>query len=107
MRNQIILVILAAVMVGGCYQQQDPRVQIGEGVRSDTLDNNIVTRAVAGAFEAFVPQGIELREVQVFRNKSNLMEIHIGVHNKSMVTRRFDYRVEWLDGNGVVVDMVC
>jgi uncharacterized protein YcfL len=88
----------------GCYTHREERVKLQEGVGSDTLVDNIVTRPVAHAFSALIGQGIEIRKAVTRVNKDGFLELEVSGFNESYETRRFEYKVEWLDGSGLVID---
>ena len=97
----VSLIFLAA----GCYEPHDSRVHLRQGIRSDSLENNIVTRPVAGAFSALIGEGIEI--TNAFTNRNNdagLLQLHVSGYNRSYGTKRFRYRVEWIDENGIVIE---
>jgi uncharacterized protein YcfL len=87
----------------GC-QQQDKGVILQEGVRSDTLANNIVTRPVIHAFSGLIGEGIDVKQAVTRVNKDGFMELEVSGYNKSFDVRRFEYKVEWLDNSGMVID---
>ncbi len=99
-----ILLIIFMVVVTGCFeQQQDSRIHMRQGVKSDSLVDNIVTKPVAYAFSALIGEGIEIKEAIMKRNKAGSLELHINGYNRSYNTRRFRYRVEWLDESGLLI----
>ncbi len=105
MRSRSLLVLLVpAVFVAGCNKQADSRIHVREGIRSDTLGSNIVTRPVAHAFSALIGEGIVVDEAVTRRNKAGLLELHVNGHNESYDIKRFRYRVEWLDADGLVIE---
>jgi uncharacterized protein YcfL len=100
--NILILVIVFAVM--GCFEQQhDSRIYLREGVRSDSLVDNIVTRPVAYAFSALIGEKIEVTQAIMKRNDAGFLELHVNGYNRSYQTKRFRYRVEWLDESGLLI----
>ena len=101
-----LTLILAALIVlaYGCSQPQDPRIHVRDDVGHDTLVSNIVTRPVARAFSALIGQGIVINDAVTRRNNAGLLEVHIRGHNKSYKTKRFRYRVEWIDENGLIIE---
>ena len=101
MLNTLLLVV--AVGVWGCHQQ-DKGVILQEGVASDTLASNIVTRPVIHAFSAIIGEGLEVKKAVTYINKDGFMELEVTGYNKSFATRRFEYKVEWLDASGMVID---
>jgi len=92
------------IILCGCYQPRDPRIHVREEVRSDTLESNIVTRPVAHAFSDLLGEGIEITNAITRRNDAGLLELHVEGFNKSYRTKRFRYRVEWLDEAGLLID---
>jgi uncharacterized protein YcfL len=101
-----LTLILAALMVlaYGCSQPHDPRIHVRDGIRPDTLGSNIVTRPVAYAFSALIGEGIVINEAVTRRNNAGLLELNISGYNQSYKTKRFRYRVEWLDENGLLIE---
>ncbi len=98
------LLFVIAVGLLGCGQPQDKGVILQEGIASDNLGNNIVTRPVIHAFSAIIGEGIEVKRAVTYVNKDGFMQLEVAGYNKSFETRRFEYKVEWLDGSGVVID---
>jgi len=99
-----MLLLVVVVLVSGCYQPQDSSIHLRQEIRSDSLDNNIVTRPVIGALSALIGEGIVIDNAVTRRNDAGLLELHVEGHNKSYQTRRFRYRVEWLDEDGLVIE---
>jgi hypothetical protein len=95
-----ILVVLAS----GCQKPQDSGIHVREGVGSDTLASNIGSGSVARAFSSLIGEGIEITNAVTRRNDGGLLELHVNGFNKSYNTKRFKYRVEWLDEEGFPVD---
>ena len=61
MKKLGIMLIVMMVLVLGCgSNQQDPRIKVQEGVASDTLGSNIVTKPVLHAFSALVGDRINV-----------------------------------------------
>jgi len=106
MRILIILCILLVFVGVGCgHKSEDPRINVRSGVGSDTPGSNVITRPIANAFSALIGEGIEINKAVMNRNdKSDLIEIFVSGYNRSPGTKRFRYRVEWLDANGLVID---
>ncbi len=100
--TNILLFVIVAV-VTGCNGQRDSRIHLREEVRSDSLGNNIVTRPVAHAFSALIGEGIEVTQAVTKRNDAGFLELHVSGYNRSYKTKRFRYRVEWLDENGLLI----
>ncbi len=101
--TNILLFGIAVVIIGCHEQQQDSRIHLRQEVRSDSLVDNIVTRPVDYAFSALIGEGIEITQAVTRRNDAGFLELHINGYNRSYKTRRFKYRVEWLDENGLLI----
>jgi uncharacterized protein YcfL len=104
MKRLELISLLLIFIVCGCYQPRDPRIHVREEVRSDTLESNIVTRPVAHAFSDLLGEGIEITNATTRRNDAGLLELYVEGFNKSYRTKRFRYRVEWLNEGGVLID---
>ena len=98
-----ILFVALIVAFAGCNEQQDSRIHLREGIKSDNLIDNIVTRPVAYAFSALAGEGIDIEKAVMKRNETGLLELHVNGFNRSYDVRRFRYKVEWLDGDGFVI----
>lgn len=96
--------IALIVFVFGCQKQNDSRIHVREGVASDTLGSNIVTRPVTNAFSDLFGEGIEVTKAVTRRNDAGFLELYVNGYNKSYRTKRFRYKVEWLDADGILVD---
>ena len=101
--TNILLFGIAVVIIGCHEQQQDSRIHLRQEVRSDSLVDNIVTRPVAHAFSALIGEGIEITQAVTRRNDAGFLELHVNGYNRSYQTKRFKYRVEWLDENGLLI----
>ena len=97
-----ILLFAVALAFISCNEQAQ-QIHLRTEVRSDDLGNNIVTRPVAFAFSALIGEGIEVTEAVTRRNKAGLLELHINGFNRSQFTKKFKYRVEWLDQDGLLI----
>jgi uncharacterized protein YcfL len=100
----LLFFVVSAILLTGCGETTDKRVNLDTGIKSDNLANNALTRPVYGAFSLLIGEGIDLKDVKVFTNDAGFMEIQVTGYNRAIYTKRFDYKVEWLDKNGVVVD---
>lgn len=104
MKKSGILLLVVVICLSGCgSKQNDSRIHVREGVASDTLGSNIVTRPVTHAFSALVGDGIEVTEAVMRRNDAGFLELYISGVNKSYNTKRFRYKVEWLDADGLII----
>ncbi len=99
--TNILLVVLAFTFIA--CDQQPAKIHVREGIRSDTLASNIVTRPVAQFFSALFGEGIEIDEAILMKNDTGFLELHINGHNRSYNTKRFRYKIEWLDANGLMI----
>lgn len=100
MKMMILLFAALAIFSAGCSQQGDPRVHARAGVGNDRLASNIVTRPIANAFSALIGEGIVINNAVTKRNAASLLELQVNGFNQSAGTKRFRYRVEWLDETG-------
>jgi len=101
----ILYTLLCIVTVGVCScQTQEKGVILQEGVGSDNLASNIVTKPIIRAFSALIGEGIEIRQAVTYLNKDGFMQLDVNGYNKSFDTKRFEYKVEWLDASGLVID---
>jgi len=103
-KTGIMLIVLMVLACGCTKQQQDPRINLQEGVGSDTLGSNIVTKPVLRAFSALIGERIDITNAVMRRNTGGFMELHIEGYNNSYNTERFQYKIEWVDADGIVVD---
>ena len=101
--KKLVLVLLMLIVACGCYKPKDQRISVQEGIRSDSLDNNIVTRPIQHAFSALIGEGLEITEAVTRRNDAGFLEIYVSGVNTSYNTKRFRYKVEWFDADGLVV----
>ncbi len=99
-----IMLAIGVFALSSCYEPSDPRVKLDEEVRSDTLGSNIVTRPVGAAFSALIGEGIEIERVVTQQNKGGFMEVHVQGYNRAVGVKRFEYRVEWFDAKGLLID---
>jgi hypothetical protein len=104
MKKLEFLLIALIVFAFGCHKQNDSRIHVREGVASDTLGSNIVTRPVTHAFSVLIGEGLEVAKAVTRRNDAGFLELYINGYNKSYDTKRFRYRVEWLDADGIVIE---
>jgi uncharacterized protein YcfL len=100
----ILLITLMIVACGCSKPSKDSRINLQPRVGSDTLGSNIVTRPVTNAFNILIGEGIEVREAVTRRNESGMLELFVLGYNDSVQTRRFQYKVEWLDADGLPVE---
>jgi uncharacterized protein YcfL len=104
-KYEFLLIALIVFAFGfGCHKQDDSRIHVREGVASDTLGSNIVTRPVTRAFSDLIGEGIEVTEAVTRRNDAGFLELYVNGYNKSYRTKRFRYRVEWLDSDGILIE---
>ncbi|MGA2173246.1 MAG: YcfL family protein [Sedimentisphaerales bacterium] len=98
----LLFVVMLAPL--GCNPPPEKGVILQEGVANDNLGSNLVTKPIIHAFSALVGDGIEIKRAVKYVNKDGFMELEIDGYNRSFDTRRFEYKVEWLDGSGMVID---
>ena len=87
----------------GC-QQEDKRINMAPDVKSDNAVVNIVTKPVIYAFSWVIGEGLEIDKAVTYVNKDGFMELEIQGHNRAFNPIRFEYKVEWLDKDGIVID---
>ncbi len=104
MKKSGFLFLVLFAVVSGCHKANDSQIHVREGVGSDTLGSNIVTKPVAHAFSALMGEGIEVTEAVTRRNDAGFLELFITGLNESYNTKRFRYRVEWLDADGLLIE---
>jgi uncharacterized protein YcfL len=97
------LLFILAVGVWGC-QQEDKRISMAEDVKSDNLATNIVTKPVIHAFSWITGEGVEIDRAVTYTNKDGFLQLEIAGHNRAFNPIRFEYKVEWLDKDGIVID---
>jgi hypothetical protein len=95
------------LIVAGCHKaSSDARVNVPSQVASDTLTDNIIMRPIGTFVSVMIGEGIEVTDVKDRITKDGLMEVQVRGYNHSKLRKLFDYRVEWLDIDGLVVDSV-
>ena len=104
MKKLEFLLIALMVFASGCQKPSDSRIHLRDGVGSDTLASKIVTRPVVYAFSALIGEGIEVTNAVTRRNNAGFLELYVNGNNKSYKTKRFRYRVEWLDADGIMIE---
>jgi uncharacterized protein YcfL len=104
MKKLEFVLIALIVFSSGCQKQNDSRIHVREGVASDTLGSNIVTRPVTHAFSALIGEGIEVTNAVTRMSDAGFLELYVNGNNKSYQTKRFRYRVEWLDADGLQIE---
>jgi uncharacterized protein YcfL len=104
MKKLEFVLIALIVFSSGCHRQNDSRIHVREGVASDTIGSNIVTRPVTHAFSALIGEGIEVTNAVTRRNDAGFLELYVNGNNTSYGTKRFRYRVEWLDADGLMIE---
>jgi uncharacterized protein YcfL len=101
MLNTLLFVV--AVGVWGC-QEDDKRISMAEDVKSDNLAVNIVTKPVIHSFSWIIGEGVEIDRAVTYVNKDGFLQLEIQGHNRAFNTIPFEYKIEWLDKAGMVVD---
>ena len=103
-KHLILLVCSVTLLLSGCASKpSDERINMGKGVGGDTLADNIITRPFAYVISALLGEGIEVTEVIEARTPQGYLDVQMRGYNKAHGIKRFDYRVEWLDANGMVI----
>lgn len=106
MSTKIILTLtVIAFAISGCGgKSKDPRVTLGQGVGSDTPTTNIVVRPVAYLISDLIGQGLTAVDVTQRVGQSGFLEVYITLKNDSYKTKQFQYKFEWLDDDGALLD---
>ncbi len=102
---KILLWILFSVIifsVTGC-SENDKTVNLGPGVKNDSLTNNAVVNSIAYAGSALLGEGVDVDEISKRYNENGLLELQVKGHNNSQFTKRFWYRPEWIDADGMTI----
>jgi uncharacterized protein YcfL len=100
-------IVLGLIMcVVGCYQQHDPNMKLQSQVHSDSLDNSIITRPIGGIISFLIGQNIKVENVKEARTPEGFLQVQVSGRNESAFKKRFEYRTEWLDANGMIIDSV-
>jgi uncharacterized protein YcfL len=101
--TNILLLFAVALVFIGCNEPPGSRMHLRADVGNDDLVDNVVTRPVAYAFSALIGEGIEVDQAVMRRTKGGVLELNVNGHNNSQFTKRFRYRVEWIDQDGVLI----
>ena len=104
MKKLEFVLIGLIVFASGCYKHNEPRVILREDVGSDTAGSNIVTEPIQHAFSALIGEGIEVTNAVTRRNDAGFLELYVNGRNASYNTKRFRYKVEWLDADGIMIE---
>ncbi len=103
--KKIVLLLTAVVFSLGCSpQNQDPRVHLDEDVGAANLGTNVITRPLTRAVSDLVGQGLTVMDITKRTGSSGFTEVYITLKNDSYRTKRFEYKFEWLDSDGAMVD---
>ena len=103
-KHLLIIICVGTSLLSGCASKpSDERINMGQGVGGDSLTDNIITRPFALVISALLGEGVEITEVIESRTPEGYMDVQMRGYNKSQGTKRFNYRVEWLDSNGMVI----
>jgi uncharacterized protein YcfL len=102
LKRNLFIVCIAVLVLSGC-KTSDERINMGKGVGGDTLADNIITRPFAYVISALLGQGVEITEIIEAKTPEGYLDVQMKGYNKAHGIKRFDYRVEWLDSNGMVI----
>lgn len=104
LRHSLIIAIVGIVLLAGCASQpSDPRVNMGKGVGSDTAQNNIITGPFGHIVSALLGEGVVITDVIEAHTPEGFLDVQMRGYNKAYGIKRFEYRVEWLDANGMTI----
>ena len=106
-RWSVVICVGFIAVVTGCHPgSSDERINMGTGVRSDTLTNNRITRPIGNFVSYMVGEGIEVTNVVERVSPRGFLEVQVEIYNHAKGRRIIDYRVEWLDDDGMVLDTI-
>jgi uncharacterized protein YcfL len=97
------ILLAALVFTFAACDQQPNKINLRSGIGSDNLGSNIVTKPIAYLFSGLIGEGIEIDKAILGRNDTGFLELNINGHNRSYNTKRFRYKIEWLDANGLMI----
>ena len=104
LKRNIFIMCIVALVLGGCASKpSDERINMGKGVGGHTLTDNIITRPFAYVISALLGEGVEITEVIENQTPEGYLDVQMRGYNKAHGIKRFDYRVEWLDSNGMII----
>ena len=104
-RLVIIIALAAVVFAGGCGKsQRDERVTLGHGVGSSGIITNPLLRPISYVISDLIGQGLVIEEITQRAGKSGFLEVFITLNNQSYRTKKFQYKFEWLDEGGGLID---
>ncbi len=106
MKNAVMLLSFVVLLAGCGGQQHDPRVSVQSGVGGDTLGSNIITRPIGEVVSFIIGEGISVDNIKEVRTPEGFLEVQVSGYNKSMFKKQFQYKAEWVDGNGMVIDSI-
>jgi uncharacterized protein YcfL len=99
--------VLGIIMcIAGCYQQHSPDVTLQKGVRSGSWDNNVITRPIGSLISFLISEGVKVTNVKEARTPEGFLMVQVSGFNESAFKKRFEYRAEWMDGNGMMIDSI-
>ncbi|MFA5293874.1 MAG: YcfL family protein [Phycisphaerae bacterium] len=98
--NFLFVVLIFASL--GC--EENSKVKLRPDVGNASLVDNAVTRPIAYAGSALLGEGVEIDEEATKINENGLLELYIKGHNNSQETKRFWYRPEWIDADGMTIE---
>ena len=104
MKKLEFVLIGLIIFSSGCYKHNEPRVILREDVGSDTAGSNIVTEPIQHAFSALIGEGIEVTNAVTRMSDAGFLELYVNGRNASYNTKRFRYKVEWLDADGIMIE---
>lgn len=104
--TQLIIFTVLLSSIAGCYEQKDPRVNLDADVRSNTLGSNVITKPISDLVNLIIGKGIVITEVKTIRSQSGFLTVQVRGINESVAKRLFEYKAEWLDDDGFLLDTV-
>jgi hypothetical protein len=102
-----VILILGIFCLVGCEEQaSDPRINMDDEVKSDTLLSNYVTRPIGDTFSALAGHGIDIKRLATRTTEAGFLEVYVQGYNRSPSVKRFEYKVDWLDSQNLIIENV-
>jgi uncharacterized protein YcfL len=102
----VIVFTLITLTLTGCSHNKDPRVNLGPGVGSSDVGNNVITRPVTDTVNIILGKGIVITGFKTTRSDSGFMIAQVSGINEGVSKRLLEYKVEWMDEDGFVLDTI-
>jgi hypothetical protein len=104
MKNAVILLSFVVLFAGCGKEQHDPKVTVQSQVGGEPL--RFITRPIGSFISVVIGEGIVVNNVKEARTPEGFLEVQVSGYNESMYKKRFQYKAEWLDVNGMTIDSI-